>query len=106
MGSDLVLYDEGLATEFYNPGSYVVEVRAWADNNVDTGKFAQLSIEIIDPCLQNIVQPESPLPMLTYLIGSLITEYGVQAISEPLFHSDIANCGNVGFAADLYLFIE
>ena len=34
-----------------NHGSYVVEVRAWADNNYDTGKFSQLNIQVIDPCM-------------------------------------------------------
>ena len=34
-----------------NHGSYVVEVRAWADNNHDTGFFEELTIEVRDPCM-------------------------------------------------------
>lgn len=38
-------------TGFYTPGSYVVEVRAWADNEQDTGYFEDLTITVVDPCL-------------------------------------------------------
>ena len=34
-----------------NHGEYVVEVRAWADNNHDTGQFAQLTVNVVDPCM-------------------------------------------------------
>ena len=34
----------------YKAGSYVVEVRAWTENNVDTGYFEDLQIEIVDKC--------------------------------------------------------
>ena len=29
----------------------MVEVRAWADNNVDTGEFEELTFTIVDPCV-------------------------------------------------------
>ena len=35
----------------YKAGSYVVEVRAWADNNFDTGYSQDLQIEIVDECI-------------------------------------------------------
>ena len=35
----------------YNAGVYIVEVRAWADNNFDTGYFQELRIEVVDPCM-------------------------------------------------------
>ena len=34
----------------YHPGVYTVEVRAWADNEYDTGVFQRLEITVIDPC--------------------------------------------------------
>ena len=35
----------------YTPGSYKVEVRAFTDNNVDTGAFEELEVTVIDPCV-------------------------------------------------------
>ena len=83
--ADLVYYDDGSLTGFYNPGSYKIEVRAWADNNVDTGKFEDLDIEVIDACSASIpfVTPDSPLELQTYFLGSIATQYDVQTISEP-----------------------
>ena len=81
-------------------------MRAWADNNFDTGMVELLTIHIIDPCLESIIKPKSPLPLLTYYIGSVVTGYDVQAISEPQFHSPTALCGGVGFTAEHYNLIE
>lgn len=39
----------------YIPGEYVVEVRAWADNNFDTGRFEELTVNIVDPCLTAVL---------------------------------------------------
>ena len=100
--ADSIYYNGNYATGTYNPGSYDVEVRAWADNNFDTGMAELLTIHIIDPCLEGIIKPESPLPLLTYYIGSVETGYDVQAISDPLFHSPTPQCGGVGFFADHY----
>ena len=96
----------GGTTGTRNSGSYAVEVRAWTDNDIDTGKFELLTIHIIDPCLQDIIRPESPLPLQTYYIGSKVTRYDVQAISEPQFNSSTELCGDVGFTADIYFFTD
>ena len=37
----------------YSVGIYVVEVRTWTENSIDTGYFKEMSIEIIDPCLSH-----------------------------------------------------
>ena len=34
----------------YLPGSYTVEIRAWADNNVDTGYTITITVDVVDPC--------------------------------------------------------
>ncbi len=34
----------------YWPGTYDLEIRAWADNNVDTGSSIGLQVTILDPC--------------------------------------------------------
>ena len=55
MGTDTI-FDEGdYLTGIYNPGTYIVEVRAWADNGHDTLEFEELSITIVDPCLTAIL---------------------------------------------------
>ena len=51
VGTDSIYYNGDHLTGSYNPGLYAVQVRAWADNDYDTGKFVELAIEIIDPCL-------------------------------------------------------
>ena len=42
-------------TGFYNPGTYEVEVRAWADDDFDTEYVELLTIEVIDPCLTAVL---------------------------------------------------
>ena len=37
----------------YNAGIYVIEVKAWTDNAIDTGYFQEMQIEIIDPCISH-----------------------------------------------------
>ena len=37
-----VFYDGVYAIENYNAGVYIVEVRAWAQNDIDTGVFQEL----------------------------------------------------------------
>ena len=38
-----------------NAGSYQVELRAWADNDFDTGEFILLDIVVVDPCTTAIL---------------------------------------------------
>ena len=38
-------------TGIYTPGLFKVEVRAFTDNDVDTGAFEELKITVVDPCL-------------------------------------------------------
>ena len=63
-------------TGTYNPGTYTVEVRAWADNNIDTEAIEELIVTIVDPCIA-IMAPASPLPSKIYLIGSGMLEFDV-----------------------------
>ena len=39
-------------TGLYTPGQYVIEVRAFADNDFETGEFQDLTINVLDPCLE------------------------------------------------------
>ena len=49
----------------------MVEVRAWADNDFDTGYVEQLTIEVIDPCLNAVLTIDNTVfktkPELTLL---------------------------------------
>ena len=49
--TDSVWYNGDHITGFYNPGTYEIEVRAWADNDFDTGQFELLTVQVIDPCV-------------------------------------------------------
>ena len=62
-------------------GVYSVEVRAFADQNFDTGEFETLQITVINPCLQPLVTPSTPLGQITYFVGSGEASYDIQAIS-------------------------
>ena len=50
VGTDEIYFGGDNNSGIYNPGSYTVEVRAWADNNVDTEEFVILTVNILDPC--------------------------------------------------------
>ena len=45
-----IYYGGDYQTGSFNPGTYIIEVRIWNDNNVDTGEFELLTITIEDPC--------------------------------------------------------
>ena len=47
---DQIYYDGDHLTGKYIPGDYTFEVRALNMNDVDTGYFEEIQIEIIDPC--------------------------------------------------------
>ena len=64
-------FDEG------NAGTYTLEIRAWGDNDYDTGTFTELIIEVINPCLAQVVAPTTPLALQTYYVGSLLTQYNI-----------------------------
>lgn len=51
VGTSSIFHSGDHLTGKYTPGSYVVEVRAWADNAYDTNTFEELLVEIVDPCL-------------------------------------------------------
>ena len=63
------------------PGTYDIEVRAFSDVHVDTGSFKPLQVTIINPCVDptlNVIEmPESPLPQQTYYVGSGMSTYEV-----------------------------
>ena len=50
VGTNQIHYGGDSQSGTYNPGTYIVEVRAWAENNVDTEKFEELTIIIEDTC--------------------------------------------------------
>lgn len=49
-GTDLIYFGGNAQTGTYIPGQYVVEVRTWSTNDVDTGVFVELFVDILDPC--------------------------------------------------------
>ena len=51
VSTDEIFYDGIWEFKNYNAGVYIVEVRAWAGNNFDTGYFQELKIEVVDPCV-------------------------------------------------------
>ena len=51
VSTDEIFYDGIQEYKNYNAGVYIVEVRAWAGNNFDTGYFQELKIEVVDPCM-------------------------------------------------------
>ena len=67
-------------TGIYSPGIYIVEVRAWADNNIDTGAFEELLINVVDPCVSaNLAIDDSVLKTLPQ---ATMTQYiGYESIS-------------------------
>ena len=63
------LYQDGSSFALSREGNYTLEVRAWGDNDFDTGAFEVLDIEVINPCLLEQVQaPDSPLDQQIYYI--------------------------------------
>lgn len=48
--TDNVFYNGVYPAGEYSPGQYVIEVRAFADNNFDTGVFVDLTVDVLDPC--------------------------------------------------------
>ena len=87
---------------YYNAGLYQVEVRAWADNNHDTGKYKLLDIEVIDPCLKDIMIPENEFESQNYSIGSGIKEYSIVEVSDTGFYHPQPSCGDLIYVAELY----
>ena len=79
-------------------------MRAWADNDRDTGYFVLLDIDVIDPCLQYLVYPVDELDAQTYYIGSIIEGYSVQLITELAFYPPQSKCGDLAFVAELYYY--
>ena len=77
-------------------------MRAWADNDRDTGYFKLLDIDVIDPCLQDLVYPVDELDSQTYYIGSTIEGYSVKLISNQAFYPPQSKCGDLAFVAELY----
>ena len=59
VSTDKIFFDGDHLTGTYIPGVYTVEVRAWTEDNIDTGEFIDLIVEIKDPCLSHtlIVDP-------------------------------------------------
>ena len=51
VGTNAIFYNGDHLTGIYNPGVYIVEVRAWADNSYDTLVFVDLTVTIVDPCV-------------------------------------------------------
>ena len=51
VGADEVFYEGRKTIENYNAGIYVIELRAWGENEHDTGYFHELKVTIVDPCL-------------------------------------------------------
>ena len=53
VSTEKIFFDGDHLTGTYIPGVYTVEVRAWAGNNIDTGEFIDLIVEIVDPCVSH-----------------------------------------------------
>ena len=102
VGTNRVFYQVDQQTVKYTPGTYTVEVRAWGDNDYDTGSSQQLQVEIIDPCFEMMGPSSEYLPEQTYFIGSGQHEYSVQIIAENAFRPVKNLCGGVTFEAELY----
>ena len=56
VSTDKIFYDGDHLTGTYIPGVYTVEVRAWTLDNIDTGEFIDLIVEIKDPCLSHTLR--------------------------------------------------
>ena len=56
----------------YIPGTYTVEIKAWADNNVDTGVTTSITVTIVDPCdgaainVLSAIVTSDPIPYKIY----------------------------------------
>lgn len=50
VSTDEVYFNGDYLTGTYTPGSYTIEVRAFTDNDIDTGYFKELAVTIVDPC--------------------------------------------------------
>ena len=59
VSTDKIFFDGDYLTGTYIPGVYTVEVRAWAGNNIDTGEFIDLIVEIVDPCVSQTFSIDS-----------------------------------------------
>ena len=51
----------------YIPGTYSVEITAWADNEINTGESITMQVNVLNPCIEaslnEILMPESPLQL-------------------------------------------
>lgn len=87
---DLIVFGDGIlmtvtvstplsyfTAQAYNPGVYTVEVRAMADNNYDTGKFEELTVTILDPCITATLTIDSTI-FLDFPEQSLVQTIGSQ----------------------------
>ena len=73
--TNTIFHSGGYLNGFYTPGVYKVEVRAFTENDVDTGEFEELEITVIDPCLtatltiDDSVHLPDPAISLTTFVG-------------------------------------
>ena len=75
VGSD-VFYGGDHLTGTYSPGTYTVEIRAWADNSYDTDVRTSFDVIIVDPCdpynsganISILSAIFTPNPITTYMI--------------------------------------
>lgn len=102
IGSFLVYQGNFYNPVFFNPGQYTVEVRAWADNNHDTGYASKLEVTIVNPC-DEILRPPSPMKPQIYYLNSGSSDYSVQEVDiENKFRPKRKLCGDVVFTARLF----
>ena len=51
VGNNQLYYDDNFLLDV-SPGNYTLQLQAWADNDFDTGKLTEVTIEVEDPCME------------------------------------------------------
>ena len=90
-------------TGTYTPGTYTLEIRAWADNSVDTRVFINLDVTIVDPCDSGTITIDpsiiSPNPITYKIYDPADVQTFVATEGSTVFQSELAaSCPPIQFS--------